>query len=136
MQRSLRISYWLALMGGIILPVLETIRRFHQMTDSQFFLYWFDDYLLGAFLLYAVWRTHRDPASGQRYLCAAWGATAFLLILSFIGQLQSLAQGVVDPAPVPSAGVAVIKGLFLVGALVGLTLALKADGVVKAPRKT
>jgi hypothetical protein len=95
------------------------------MSDPAMFTYWFDDYLIGGFLLYGAWRTKRDPARGQLFLCAAWGAATVMMILSFIGQLQHI--GSPDPAPVPSWVVLLIKGLLLAGVLVGLRLALRQD---------
>ena len=120
---SLQLSARLAILGAILLVVLETIRRYHQMSDPAMFTSWFDDYLISGFLIYGVWRTRRDPARGQLYLCAAWGAATVMMILSFIGQLQHI--GGPDPAPVPSWAVLLIKGLLLIGAVTGLLLALR-----------
>lgn len=124
-EHSLQVSASLAITGGILLPLLETIRRWEQMSEIEYFTYWFDDYLIGGFLLCAGWRTLRSRYKGLRILCAAWGAATVMLILSFIGQLIHI--GNPDPAPVSPVLVAVIKGLLLAGALTGLILALRSS---------
>ena len=122
-MHSLQLSSRLAIPGAILLIGLETVRRYHQMSDLTMFTAWFDDYLIAAFLLYGTWRTQQDPRRGQLYLCAAWGAATVMMILSFIGQLTHLRDP--DPAPVSSGMVAVIKGLLLIGSVLGLAMALK-----------
>jgi hypothetical protein len=89
---------------------------------------WLDDLLLGGFLLYAAWRTGRDPRGGQPYLAAAWGVTAGMAYLSFFGQLQRLSEP--DPAPIGAAWVVGIKGIGLLLAITALVITLKA-----APRQ-
>jgi hypothetical protein len=62
---TIRFSRRLAIVGGILAPLLETIRRWSTWQE------WppnvFDDYLMGALLLYGAWRTGRDVRSGQRF---------------------------------------------------------------------
>ena len=41
----------LAILAGIVLPLGETARRWHQIADPRMFFAWFDDWLIGAFLL-------------------------------------------------------------------------------------
>ena len=122
-MQPLKRSMQLAFIGAALLIVLETIRRYHQMLDPQYFVNWFDDYLIGACLIFAAHKVQKGDPRGQLYLCAAWGFAAGLMVLSFIGQLMMLGQP--DPAPVSSGMVAVIKGGLLVGALIGLMLAMK-----------
>jgi hypothetical protein len=123
MKITLNFSKRSALAMGVFLPVMETIRRYHQMPDWHYFLAWFDDYLLGGFLLFAAWRAHRDMLSGQRYLAAAWGAGTAGLFMSFAGQLDRLSQP--DPAPISSVWVAVIKGCLLIFCLINLIISLQ-----------
>ena len=61
----------LAIFLGIITPLLETIRRWHTWQENP--PAFFDDYILGALLLYGAWRVGKDAQSGQRFLAAAWG---------------------------------------------------------------
>jgi hypothetical protein len=56
---------------GIVLPVLETLRRWGTWWDYP--PAYLDDVFLGAFFLFAVWKCARDRRAGQRYLAAAWG---------------------------------------------------------------
>ena len=112
-----------AFAGGIITPVLETIRRWHQMSDLHYFMFWFDDYIIGGFLFFAAWKTSRYAANGYRYLIAAWGFATGMAFGSFFSQLQRIDQP--DPAPVASSTVAIIKGIMLLICVVSLTLALQ-----------
>lgn len=63
-------SRYLAIVLGILTPLAETIRRWGTWRENPPAL--FDDYILGAFLLYGAWRVGKDPRSGQRFLAAAW----------------------------------------------------------------
>ena len=83
----LTFSRRLAVLFGVLAPLGETIRRWHTWTEwpPQFF----DDYLMGAFLLYAAWLVKREPRRGQRYLAAAWGFAVGLGYASFFGHLQA-----------------------------------------------
>ena len=119
----IKFSRWLAIAGGIIVPLLETIRRWSTWRQSPHSF--FDDYILGAFLLYGAWRVGKDPRSGQRYLAAAWAIACGMGYLSFFGQLEDLRLHESDPAPISSACVAAIKGVLWALAILGLVLSLK-----------
>lgn len=109
----------LALLAGIVLPVGEIARRWHQLGDPRFFFAWFDDVLIGAFLLYGAWRAGQDAAAGQASLAAAWGFTLAIAIASvFAGMF-----GGPDPTGASRAVVVAVKGVMLalaVGALVSV----------------
>jgi hypothetical protein len=120
---TIQFSRRLAILGGLLVPLGETIRRWSTWRESPPNL--FDDYLLGAFLLYAAWRTRRDVRGGQPALAAAWGFACGLGYYSFFGQLKSLRLGEADPAPIPSEWVAVVKGLALLLALLALWSSLR-----------
>ena len=96
----MQFSRWLAVVGGILAPALETIRRWSTWKQSPANL--FDDYILGALLLYGAWRVSKDIRSGQRFLVAAWGFACGLGYYSFFGQLKDLQQGQPDPAAIGS----------------------------------
>jgi hypothetical protein len=89
-QRSMpmSISLYVALVGGILLPVLETIRRWHQLTDLDYFITWFDDYIIGTFLFFAGWKTYKSLTNGAKYLVGAWGFATGMCFYSFFGQLK------------------------------------------------
>jgi hypothetical protein len=120
---TIQFSRWLAIVGGILAPLAETIRRWSTWQESPPNL--FDDYIMGAFLLYAAWRTGKDVYSGQRYLAAAWAFACGLGYYSFFGQLKSMRLGEHDPAPIASEWVAVIKGVAVALAIIALVISLR-----------
>lgn len=120
---TIQFSRWLAIVGGILAPLLETMRRWSTWRESPANL--FDDYLLGAFLLYAAWRAGKDVRNGQRVLAAAWGFACGLGYYSFFGQWQSLRLGERDPAPVGSEWILLIKGIAVLLAVIALLSSLK-----------
>lgn len=120
---TIELSRKLAALLGIVTAVLETIRRWSTWRENPPAL--FDDYVVSAFLLYGAWRVGKDPVSGQRFLTAAWGVGLGMIFLSFFGQLNALRQGELDPAPVSSESVAVIKGVGFVIIILGLVSSLR-----------
>jgi len=110
------ISRYFAIVLGILTPMLETIRRWSTWRENPLSI--LDDYILGAFLLFGVWRVTKDVRRGQRLLAAAWGFFCGTAYLSFTGQLYFNRLGIADPAPISSTGVAVIKGI---GLAIGVT---------------
>lgn len=120
---TIQFSRRLAVLGGVLAPLGETVRRWSTWRESPPNL--FDDYLMGAFLLYGAWRTGRDARGGQRVLAAAWGFACGLGYYSFFGQLNSLRLGVRDPAPISSGWVLLIKGVAFALAIAALVVSLK-----------
>ena len=125
----MRVSRILAILIGVLATLLDTIRRWSTWTEYPPAM--LDDYLLGAILLYGVWRTGKDPVEGQRFLAAGWGVALGMVVLSFFGQIEGLLQGQSDPAPVSSEMVAVIKGIGLLIVIIGLVTCLKEVSVVE-----
>jgi hypothetical protein len=120
---SIQFSRWLAVFGGIVAPLLETARRWSTWQESPANL--FDDYILGAFLLYGAWRVGKDPRNGQRVLAAAWAFACGMGYYSFFGQLQSMRAGEIDPAQIASGWVLAIKGIAVGLAVVALVVSLR-----------
>ena len=120
---TIQFSRRLAIVAGILAPLAETIRRWSTWKQSPANL--FDDYIMGAFLLYGAWRLGKDLRNGQRVLAAAWAFACGLGYYSFFGQLQSMRAGELDPAPIASAWVLVIKGIAVTLAIVALLVSLK-----------
>jgi hypothetical protein len=82
----------LALVYGIGLPLVETVRRWEAMTSGAGF-WWpglLDDYVIGALLLAALWRWRGDASAGRRWLAAAWGVTSGMGYYSFFGNLREI----------------------------------------------
>ncbi|HZH32036.1 MAG TPA: hypothetical protein VEY11_14820 [Pyrinomonadaceae bacterium] len=123
MSLTIQFSRRLAITFGILAPLGETIRRWH--TWREYPPSFFDDYIMGAFLLYGAWRVGRDARGGQRFLAAAWAFTCGLGYYSFFGQLKSLSLGEVDPAPISSEWMLAIKGVGLALAIIALALSLR-----------
>lgn len=120
---SISFSRYLALVLGVVTPLAETVRRWSTWRENPPAL--FDDYLLGAFLLYGAWRVGRNAHSGQRFLAAAWAFMCGLAYYSFFEQVYRYRMGLSDPAPIPSLWVAVIKGFGLALGIVALVLSLR-----------
>jgi len=116
------ISCYLAIALGILTPLLETIRRWSTWRENPPAL--FDDYILGAFLLFGAWRVTKDGRRGQRFLAAAWAFMCGLAYYSFFGQLNQNRLGIADPAPISSSWVAAIKGIGLAIGVTALILSL------------
>ena len=116
-------SRGLAFFIGALTPLLETVRRWNALFEEPPSP--FDDYLLGAFLLYGAWRVGKDPVSGQRFLTAAWGVAFGMVFLSFFGQIDALRLGEADPAPVASEWVLLIKGVGFLIIILGLISSLR-----------
>ena len=76
----------LAIVFGVLLPIIETIRRWPQLGDVRMWPAWLDDFILAAFLLYGAWRTRKARDVGRPYLAAAWGITCGMAYGSFFGQ--------------------------------------------------
>jgi hypothetical protein len=120
----MKFSRILAIVFGILAPFLETVRRWHMWREYPPAL--FDDYILGAFLLAGAWLAGQKFDVGQRVLAAAWGFTCGLGYYSFFEQLRRYRLGEIDPAPIPSSAVLIIKGVAVSLAIVALIATLRA----------
>lgn len=129
---TLMFSRRLAVAFGVLLPIVETIRRWSQLGDVRVWPAWFDDVILGAFLLYGAWRAAKNMQTGQPYLAAAWGLTCGMAYGSFFGQLLRLSEP--DPAPIPTVWVVGIKGIGFLLAIVALAGSLRPVQPDKAVR--
>lgn len=111
---KLRLARWLAYGVGILAPLGDTIRRWG--TWQQFPPALLDDYVLGGLLIAGAWATRGVPSQRARaLLAAAWGFTCAMGYTSAALQWQAVQRGEIDPAPVSSEVVLVIK---LIGTLV------------------
>lgn len=120
---TINFARWLAYVGGILAPLAETVRRWSTWHDNPSQL--FDDYIIGALLIYGAWRVGKNAREGQRFLVAAWGFACGMGYASFFGQLYSNSHGVIDPAPISGSSVAVIKGIAFSLAILALAASLR-----------
>jgi hypothetical protein len=119
---KLSLSRYLAIIIGVITPLGETVRRWSTWRENPPAL--FDDYILGAFLIYGAWRVGKDARSGQRFMAAAWAFMCGMAYLSFFEQLHRYRLGLSDPAPIASGWILLIKGVGMGLGFVALVLAL------------
>ena len=120
---TIKFARYLAYVGGALAPLAETIRRWSTWRDNPPAL--FDDYIIGALLIYGAWRVGRDAREGQRFLVAAWGFACGMGYASFFSQLYFNRQGIADPAPISGSAVAVIKGIAFALAILALIASLR-----------
>ena len=111
----------MALIMGILLPVLETIRRSNQILHLQYFFHWFDDYILGALLIIAAIRVLRSKPNASLFLLVAWAATAGVLVMSLLFQLNLYLGFGKEEGVISTHVVAFVKGLLVTYSLIGLS---------------
>ena len=127
MNLSLRLSMRMAFAMGIFLPVLETIRRINQILQPQYFIHWFDDYILGAILIWAAWKVHKGKRNSGYFLIAAWGIAVGVLSMSFLYQLDLYINPGEEPGVFSKHLVAVVKGLLLTYIFIGLSKSVRGQ---------
>ena len=124
----MRFSRGLAIVAGIVLPIGETIRRWHQLGDPAMWMPWLDDWAIGAFLLWGAWRTRRDVAAGRHVLAAAWDFACGLGYASFGFSLAN--PGAADASGISMPIVAAVKGAMLLLGIVALAATLRSKPAV------
>jgi hypothetical protein len=127
MNKYLKISMRMAIILGLFLPALETIRRIHQILVPEYFFRWFDDYTLGGVLLIAAYMVSRKRNNSNEYLIAAWGMAAGALTLSLYGQMDDYMHGLPDSGIFSSGLVTVAKASILAYILTGLYYGIRAS---------
>jgi hypothetical protein len=120
---TISFSRYLAIVLGILTPIAETIRRWSTWQENP--PAFFDDYIIGALLLYGAWRVGKDARSGQRFLVAGWAFMCGMAYGSFFDQVHKYQLGISDPAPISSLWVAVIKGVGLTLGIIALVISLR-----------
>jgi hypothetical protein len=124
---SITFNRWLAIAGGILIPLVELVRRWHQLLDLSALPFWMDDMLIGAGLLCGAWRTRQDVARGLSFLAAGWAFACGMGYSSFFAHLAVLQSQPVDVSGVSGAIVVAIKGVLLGAGVFGLIAALRHD---------
>ena len=117
----------LAILAGVVVPLVETLRRWRQLGDMRVWPFWLDDWAIGLLLLYGAWRTRSDAAGGRPALAAAWVFACGMAYMSFFSQLLALDSP--DPSGVASITVVAIKGVAFAVVMAALvaTLAAKSE---------
>lgn len=121
---SIQFSRGLTLVGGLVLPVLETARRWHQLGDWHNWAYWLDDWTIGGMPLMGFWMTRKDLAHGRPYLAAAWGFACAGASDSFMYQI-AYTGGDADPSGASQAVVVAAKAVMLALSVTALVLTLR-----------
>ena len=141
---SVAFSRRLAVVGGLLLPILETARRWREWPGSvETWRFWMDDYLLGAFLLGAAWlsrprpksKTDPQPEPGRlvirrlSWLTAAWGFACGLGFGSTLAQLGHIINPSLgaDPSGIAHHWMTLIKATLVAIAAVGLFASMRDE---------
>lgn len=113
---KVKISMYFAFIGGVFVPLLETVRRWHQESVAGYFVTWFEDYAIGALLLLGGWKTYKSIEKGRKYLTASWGVATGMGFEDFFSQLEVIHRA--ELVSGSNLGIAIIKGvIFLICAL-------------------
>jgi len=125
---TIQFSRRLAIVAGFVLPIVETVRRWHQLGDLAVWPFWLDDWAIGGFLLYGAWSTRRDIAGGRPVLAAAWGFACGVGYGRLFSPLATVDRR--GPSGVWTVVVVTVKGVMLAVAIVALvaTLAWRPAG--------
>ncbi len=125
-NKALLTSMRMAVALGIFLPLAETVRRIHEVLAFENFFRWFDDYILGAVLLYAAFLVWKQKHNATLYLIAAWGAAVGGLTLSLYGQFDGYFKNNPDAGIFSSGFVLIAKALILFYILIGLQKSIQS----------
>lgn len=117
---------------GAFLPLAETVRRFHQLTDLGELWSWFDDYVLGGCLLLAAYAVRVGWENATTWLVAAWGAGSGALFLSLLGQIRYVRSPTGDPGIFSAGFVLAAKALILATMLLGLWTGVRANAAERS----
>ena len=128
----------LAILGGLALPVLETVRRWREIPGPiESWPYWMDDWLFGVMLLAAAWvsrpgkaftssTAHAPPTA---WLTAAWG---FVCGAGFSSTMSTLRYALHpelgdDPSGLPHVWIFVSKAMLTAIGVLGLVTSMHSD---------
>jgi hypothetical protein len=115
----MRAARMFLMVTSLVIPVLETIRRWDTWREYPAAM--FDDYVIGAVMLWVAWVTRRERPQDRTYLAAAIGVGLGIATMSTMSSVRNAQLGIVDPSGLGSSVVATIKGGFVL--VVGILLA-------------
>lgn len=118
----MRFEVFAAFAFGILVPLLETVRRgIHYWTID--FSTMFEDYVAGVLLLTGAWAAHSQRSWGDHFLLLAWASFTGLMSSSFWYQLElTIRQTVSEPH---SSVVLAVKFLLWLVCITSLVLAFR-----------
>jgi hypothetical protein len=105
----------LAFALGILLPLGETVRRWGHWDT---WIFWIDDFIIGALLLFGAWAVRRRQDYGMRVLAAGWGVAFGMLYPSFFNHLAQMAKP--DVGRFPHRVLTAMIGVAFFGSILGL----------------
>lgn len=118
----LKFSRNLAVLLGVVTPLLETWRRWSTwQSDPPAF---FDDYVLGALLLFGAWQVSKNARNGQKYLTLAWGFCLAMVYDSFFSQFAVIRSEPVDPSGYATEIAVTVKAIGFILIIIGLITSL------------
>lgn len=137
---TVALSRRLAVVGGLFLPIGETVRRWRELSGPiETLLPWFDDCVLGAILLITAWLSrprarhahHRLRARRSSWLTAGWGFVCGAGFGSTLSQLNYIINPALhsdgDPSGMSNLSMVLIKtGLLGIG-LIALIASMRGD---------
>lgn len=126
-EGNIKKSAYMALVLGILLPLLETIRRVNQLLDPRSFLEWFDDYLAGAVLLTFSIRALKRRKGYSSHLIVIWGMAFGGHMLSLLSQIQHLYTPHGEKGIFSAFFVFVVKILIMIYIIIGLRYSIKGN---------
>lgn len=127
---NLQMSRRFAIAGGLLLPALETIRRWDEIPGPLItWSSWLDDYVIGVLLLLAAWSSRGGGTTGRAALAAAWGFAIGIGLLSLVGSIESWLEpaGSTDPSGLGHGCIVLIKAILVSAAILG------AIGAIRPP---
>ena len=145
MMVSVAFSRRLAIVGGVFLPIGETVRRWRELSEPiETLLPWADDLVLGGVLLLAAWlsrpgakskaddrKAHQSQFRRNSWLTAAWGFVCGAGFGSTIAQLNYVfnpeLHSDVDPSGLSNLTMVLIKTALLAIGFIGLVASMRHD---------
>jgi hypothetical protein len=110
-----------AILLGILLPTLETIRRGFEYWSVSFTTM-FEDYAAGVALLVAAIGALRNTTWGRSWMVISWSGVTFMMLLSTVSQVERHLRGDIEPH---SLVVLVVKLLLLLTSAFALIRSLR-----------
>lgn len=123
---ALKTSARMAIVMGICLPILEVVRRSNQISELQYFMHWFDDFIIGGVLIFVGFKALKGNSGSILNLVIVWSMAVGVLVMSFLYQLNLYLGDDKEPGVFSKHLVALVKGLLVAYTIIGLTKSIKA----------